>query len=85
MIDSQYIALDIARILEDVHVDQQGPVLANTIENTTWYNYEDPRVNARDIKTIVSKLKKANRRSFPIVMRELKDYADNHNIWINEK
>lgn len=85
MADSQYIALDVASILKDVPVNQRGQVLASTIENTTWYNFEDPRINASAMERIVSKLKRANRRSFPSVMGELKEYADNHNIWINEK
>lgn len=85
MAEPQYIDLDVASILKSVPVDQRGPALASTIENTTWYNLEDPRINVTAMQRIVRKLKRANRRSFPYVMDELKDYADNHNIWINEE
>lgn len=85
MPEPQYIALDIRNILQNVPVNSRGKALAQSIENTTWYNFEDPRINVEDIKTIVSKLKSTNRRSFPMVMGELKEYADNHNIWINEE
>ena len=85
MSESQYIALDIRNILQNVPVNSRGKALAQSIESTTWYNFEDPRINAKEIKTIVSKLKKTNRRSLPIGLGELKEYADNHNIWINEE
>ena len=66
MPESQYIALDIRNILQNVPVNSRGKALAQSIENTTWSNFEDPRINVKDIKTIVSKLKRTNRRSFPM-------------------
>lgn len=83
--DPQYIDLDVAPVFKEVPVDQLGVVVASTIENKTWYAYEDPRINSQKMRGIVNKLKKTNRSSFPSVWNELKDYADDHNIWINEE
>lgn len=82
--DPQWLDLDIAPILKTVPVNQRGVALAERIKNTTWYNFEDTRINPPIMKRIVTKLERANHRSFPEVLNELKEYADMHNIWINE-
>lgn len=85
MPEPQYVVLDVAPILKNVPASQKAQVLADTIKNTTWYNFEDSRINPPAMKRLVSKLEKTNRNSFPKVWAEIKDYADSHNIWINEE
>lgn len=82
--EPQWLDLDIAPILKSVPVNQRGIALADRIKNTTWYNFEDTRIDPPVVQRIVRKLENANRRSFPNVLSELKEYADTHNIWINE-
>lgn len=81
---TDYLDLDVARYLNSDNLNSRGRSIARTVKSKSWFNKDATEFDFRVMSSLVARLEESNRRNFYPHWEKFRDYAESHNIWINE-